>query len=87
MIKLRVYIQPNASRSAVVGEYNHALKIALKAPPIEGKANKALIAFMAELCGVSKSQVEVVKGLQSRQKTVAIAGIDGVSDELKPYVV
>lgn len=87
MIKLRVFVQPNASQSKIVGEHDHALKIALKAPAIEGKANKALIGFIAEYCDIPKSKVEVIKGLQSRHKVIEIKGLDYLPDTLKAYVV
>ena len=85
MFKLRVFVQPNASQSKIVGEHDHALKVALKAPAIEGKANKALIEFISAYCKVPKSNIQVIKGLQSRHKVVAINGLDDLCDELKAY--
>lgn len=72
---LFVYLQPGATRNAIVGEYNGRLKIALQAPPIEGKANAALVAFLVDKLKLSKSQIELVKGFNSRQKVVHIYGL------------
>ncbi len=69
---LSIHIQPGAKRSEVVGVHGEALKIRIAAPPLEGRANAALEAFIADALGIAKSKVSVVKGLQSRQKTVAV---------------
>lgn len=71
--RLRCYIQPRASRNAVAGWHDHALKIALTAPPVEGAANAALIAFLADFFGIPKSAVKLVAGQASRRKTVELA--------------
>ena len=72
--RLKCYIQPRSSRNKLVGIHNNAIKIALTSPPVDGKANKALIQFMARLCGVSKSSVRIAAGESSRNKTIAITG-------------
>lgn len=73
-----VRVSPRASRTGVVrfvGEGADAvLKIALTAPPIEGKANAALIAYLSDVLGVARSQVEVIAGSQSRNKVVRVSG-------------
>ena len=76
MSRLAVRVQPRASGNAVVGWENEALKVRLTAPPVEGKANKALLSFLAERLGVSKSAVSLVSGQGGRQKVVEIAGLD-----------
>ena len=73
---MQLQVQPNAPKSALVGEHNQKLKIKIKSPPVDGKANEALEEFVAELFGVSKSKVRVVKGLTSRLKTLEIQGIN-----------
>ncbi len=73
---LRLRIVPNAKRSEVVGEHGEAIKIKVKAPALEGKANEALRDFLAETLGVSGRDVELVGGEKSRDKTVAIAGLE-----------
>lgn len=69
---LQVVLQPQAAQSAFVGEYNGRLKIRITAPPVDGKANALLIAFLAKAFKVPKSQVQLQQGALSRQKTVAI---------------
>ena len=73
-ITLTLHVQPGAKRSEVSGLHGEALKIKLAAPPIEGRANKALQKFIAELFAVPLRQVELKQGAQSRHKVVAITG-------------
>ena len=70
-----VKVQPRASRNAVVGELGEALKIALTTPPVEGRANKACIEFLAKLLNVSRSSVSIAAGEASRNKVICVAGI------------
>jgi uncharacterized protein len=70
-----VRVQPRASRSAVAGELGDALKIALTAPPVEGKANQACVEFLANLLKVPRSSVTIASGESSRNKVVRIAGM------------
>lgn len=74
VITLALHVQPGAKRSEIAGLYGAALKIRLAAPPIEGRANEALLKFIAELFGVPLRQVELKQGGQSRRKVVAITG-------------
>ena len=74
VITLALHVQPGAKRSGIAGLYGAALKIRLAAPPIEGRANEALLKFIAELFGVPLRQVELKQGGQSRHKAVAING-------------
>lgn len=69
---LQLYVQPKASRDQIVGLHGDAIKIAITAPPIEGKANSHVQKLLATLFAVSKSQVELVKGDISRHKQVLI---------------
>ncbi|NOY63605.1 MAG: YggU family protein [Gammaproteobacteria bacterium] len=73
-LTLNVYVQPRASRNEVIGPHNGALKIRITAPPIEGKANRHLIQFLATLFGVSKSGVALLKGNGSRVKRFEVTG-------------
>jgi uncharacterized protein YggU (UPF0235/DUF167 family) len=57
----------------VVGEHGDALKVKLTAPPVEGAANAACVAFMAEALGLPKSALTIVAGLTGRRKTLAVA--------------
>ena len=78
-VTLSVRAQPGAKKSAIVGIYGEGetaqLKIAVHAPPIEGRANAALMEFLAEACGVAKSKVELVSGELSRSKVFLLRGV------------
>ena len=74
-VVLALHIQPGAKRSEIAGLHGEALKIRLAAPPVDGKANDALIAFLAKLLDVPKSRVELVSGQSSRAKRVRVAGV------------
>lgn len=69
-----MHVQPGASRSAFAGMHGDRVKIRLAAPPVEGKANAALIEFLAAHYGVPRRNVVIVSGLKSRRKKVSIAG-------------
>jgi uncharacterized protein (TIGR00251 family) len=69
-----VHVQPRASRSEVVGTHGAALKVRLLAPPVDGAANDALVALLAERLGVPRRAVRIVAGMTSRAKTVEIDG-------------
>jgi uncharacterized protein (TIGR00251 family) len=74
VITLTLHIQPGAKRSEIVGLHGEALKIKLVAPPIEGRANDALLKFIADLFAVPLRNVELKQGGQSRHKVVAVSG-------------
>jgi len=74
VLTLTLHVQPGAKRSEVAGLHGDALKIRLAAPPIEGRANEALLKFIAKSFGVPLRQVELKQGVQSRHKIVAISG-------------
>lgn len=69
---LQLYIQPGASRSEFAGLHGERLKVRIKAAPVDGKANRQLLTFIAEQFGVSKSAVSIVRGEGSRHKTVQV---------------
>lgn len=67
---------PNAPRDEIVGWLGSALKIKVHAPALDGRANDALLAFLADKLGVPRRTISLVRGDKSRQKVVAIAGLD-----------
>ena len=73
-LRVRVHVQPRASRSEIVGLHGEALKVRLQAPPVDGAANESLVALLADRLGVPKRAVRVVGGATSRSKTVEIQG-------------
>ena len=70
-----VRVQPRARKNAVLGEIGEALKIALTAPPVEGRANDACLSFLAELLKVPRSSITITAGESSRNKMIRVAGI------------
>lgn len=72
---LSIYVQPGASKSQWSGIHGDELKLRIKAPPVEGQANKEVAAFLAKYFGLSKSKVELTKGEISRHKTFRLYGI------------
>ncbi len=74
-IVLYAHIQPRAARDKVVGTHGEALKISLTAPPVDNKANAALIDFLSLLFDIPKSRVRLKSGEQSRIKRLAIKGL------------
>ena len=73
---LRLHVQPRAAHDQVAGLQGEALKLRLTSPPVDGKANKAVIATLARLLDLPKSCLTLRSGLQSRTKTVRIENAD-----------
>lgn len=71
-IVLQVYVQPGAKQTELAGFHGDALKIRLRAPPVEGRANEALLQFIAQSFAVSTRQVVLQRGAKSRFKTLLI---------------
>lgn len=74
-VTLVVRVTPRASRNEVAGIVEGALKVRLTAPPVEGAANAALIAFLAGQLGLRRGQVTLLAGQSARQKLVRIVGL------------
>ena len=72
-----VKVHPRAKRNTVMGELGDAIKLALTAPPVQGKANEACIEFFANLLKVPRSSVTIASGQTSRNKVVRIADLTG----------
>ena len=72
---LSVYIQPGASKSEIVGPFNGSLKIRIQSPPVDGKANEALIQFLSKQLNISKRSLQIIKGEAQRNKVVQVEGI------------
>ena len=71
---LSLHIQPGAKQTGFAGRHGEAMKLRLAAPPVDGKANAALIDFLANYCGVAKRDVVLISGQTSRAKRVRISG-------------
>jgi uncharacterized protein (TIGR00251 family) len=80
---LPVRAQPGARRSGVQGEQNGALKVAVQAPPQDGRANEALVEVLREALGLRRSQVELLGGATGRDKRFLIRGVTRAELEAK----
>ena len=74
-IKVKVKIVPGSSKNKIIGAYNNALKITITAPPVEGKANKKCIAYLAKYFDVAKSKIEIISGQTGKNKLIKIYDI------------
>jgi uncharacterized protein (TIGR00251 family) len=74
-LTIALQIQPGAKRTEVVGAHGDALKIKVQAPPVDGAANEALLAFLAKALGVKARDVKLLRGATSRQKVVLVTGV------------
>ena len=75
MAALRVHVVPNARTDSIVGEHGGAVKIKLRAPAVEGKANTALVRFLAEQLTVPKHTIVLQQGHKSRDKMIRVNGL------------
>lgn len=71
-VRIAVQITPNAKKTEVVGVLDDALKMKLQAQPIEGKANEALVKFLARVLGVPRSAVTITHGMTSKRKLIEV---------------
>ncbi len=73
--RIAVRVQPRASRNRVEGVHGGRVKIRLTAPPVEGAANKALVAFLADVLDVPRRSIAIVQGHRGREKVVEVEGL------------
>lgn len=73
--RLRVHLTPGTHRNEATSYVEGVLRVKVAAPPVKGQANKELIAFLADLLGVKKCQISIVRGEASRDKLLAIEGL------------
>ena len=83
----QVKVHPRARRNGITGAVGDALKIALTAPPVEGKANEACIALLAEFLNVPRASVTIAAGASSRNKIIAVRGLSAKQVETRLQVV
>lgn len=74
-VVVEIVVQPRASRTRVVGEHGDRLKLQIAAPPVDGEANAAVIAFLADLFRVPKRDVELLSGSTGKRKSVLVRGV------------
>jgi len=80
-VTFAVKVHPRAKKNAITGEIGDALKIALTAPPVDGKANEACIEFFAKFLKVPRSSVTIASGQTSRNKVIRVVGLS--AEELR----
>lgn len=74
-IEFSVRVVPRASKSAIAGEYESALRVRIASAPVDGAANDELIRFLAKTLGIAKSSVAIIAGNTSKNKRIRVAGI------------
>jgi uncharacterized protein (TIGR00251 family) len=80
---LSVRVHPGAKRNAITGTHDGALKISLTTPPTDGRANAALIAFLAERLNIPRLSIELISGATSRSKTLRLTGVTDAEAEAR----
>lgn len=83
-MKIRVRVTPNAKRDEILGWKDVALRVKVKAPPVEGKANAAVVELLATTLRVPRSAIRITAGLTDRNKTIEITADEGVIKKLLP---
>jgi uncharacterized protein (TIGR00251 family) len=80
---INVKVEPRSSKSGIAGPYGNAIKVKLKSPPVEGKANKELIEILAKEFGIAKTDIDIISGKSSRNKIVKLYGVRNLEDVVK----
>jgi uncharacterized protein (TIGR00251 family) len=80
-VTFAVKVHPRANKDAITGEVGDALKVALNAPPVDGKANDACVRFLAEILRVPRSSVTIAAGETNRNKLIRVAGMSAAQAE------
>lgn len=75
-VRFAVHVQPRAKKPGIDGTHGDALRVRVQAPPVDGAANEAVIAVIADALGVPRRAVRISAGLSGRQKLVDVDGID-----------
>lgn len=74
-ILIKIYVQPNASRTQFVGVHGEAIKLKINEPPVEGAANKGCLKFLSKFFSISKSKIVLISGEKSRNKEFYFEGL------------
>jgi uncharacterized protein len=74
--RMKVLVQPGTKTNEVSGRHDDRIRVRIQAPPVDGKANKFLCSYLAEVLGVKKSQLTVEKGFAGRKKSVIVSDVD-----------
>ncbi len=89
IVLLALYVQPKASRTKVVGVFDGCLKIGVAAPPVDGKANEAVVKFFCKKFRLPRRDIVLKTGAQSRRKTISVRslGVDIVRKKVEEMIV
>jgi uncharacterized protein len=82
-VTFAIKVHPRAKKNAITGELGDAVKVALTAPPVEGKANEACIEFFANLLKVPRSSITIAAGQSSRNKIIRVNGLSAAEVEAR----
>jgi uncharacterized protein (TIGR00251 family) len=82
-VTFAIRVHPRARKSAITGTHGDALKLSLTAPPVEGRANEAVVEFFAQLLRLPRSSITIAAGESSRNKVVRISGMTAAALEAK----
>ena len=74
-VRIQLHVQPGASTSEVTGLHGNRICLRIQSPPVDGRANAAVLAWIAEVLGVPRGAVTLVRGEKSREKTVEVRGV------------
>ncbi|MEE4242823.1 MAG: DUF167 domain-containing protein [Desulfopila sp.] len=85
---LKLIIQTKAKKTGIVGVYDGMLKLAVASPPVDGKANNEVIAFLADFFNVKKSDVSIISGERSRRKICLLGSLEeeDIRERLRPFL-
>lgn len=75
-ILIKVHIVPNSSKTQIVGTHGDRLKLKIKAPPVDGKANEEIVSFLSKTLNIKKNQIELMTGQTSKSKNLLIKAFD-----------
>jgi hypothetical protein len=84
-LSVTLHVQPNARRSAFAGLHGNALKVSIAAPAADNRANAALIEFLGEALGISRSSIAIRRGATARRKVVEISGGPEIAARLEQF--
>lgn len=74
--RIKVLVQPGSRINEISGRHSGRIRIRIQAPPVDGKANRSLCSYLADILGIRKSQLSIERGLGSREKSVIVRNVD-----------
>ena len=88
MTLLRIIVKPNSAKDSIVVDVDGTIRVKIRAQPVDGKANKYLMEYLAKVFNLPKSKIEITKGGSSLHKTIMVnADVDFVKDVIKTFAI